>query len=147
MNRIITTQRSEEAVLWARAKMNLEGPVGPCYTYSMVDENNEFVAVFIISDINGNCGCLHFAAKPNTYWLTREFGNGLMAFIFFFLNLSRLTAPIRASNKRSLAVATKYGFVHEGTMRKAFPDGEDCILLGFLKEEFLAHRWMMRVST
>lgn len=144
MNRIIAAERNEEAVAWARAQMNLEGPAGPCHTFSMVDENDEFVAVFIISDNNGYSACIHFAAKPNTYWLTRNFGNGLMGFVFFALGLSRLTAPIRASNERSLDVARKYGFVYEGKMRKAFPDGEDCILLSFLKEEFLQHRWMKR---
>lgn len=144
MNKIIFTNRNEEAVAWARAQMKLEGPAGPCHTYSMVDENDEFVAVFIISDINGYSACIHFAARPNTYWLTREFGNGLMSFVFFALGLSRLTAPIRASNERSLDVARKYGFVYEGTMRKAFPDGEGCVLLSFLKEEFLEHRWYKR---
>lgn len=144
MNRIIYTARSQEAVSWARAQMELEGPAGPCVTYSMVDENDQFVAVFVISDINETSACLHFAAVPGKYWLTREFGNGLMSYIFFFLNLSRITAPIRSNNTRSLQVALKYGFVHEGTLRKAFTNGEDCILLGFLKEEFLNHRWLKR---
>ena len=144
MNRIIATDRNEEAVLWARAQMGLEGPVGPCHTFSQVDENDEFVAVFIISDINGHSACLHFAARPNTYWLTPTFGNALMGFVFFMLGLSRLTAPIRQSNTRSIRVALKYGFVYEGALRNAFDNGEDCILLGFLKEEFLNHRWLKR---
>lgn len=144
MNRIIGTFRSNEAVLWARAKMGLEGPVGPCHTFSLVDENDEFVAVFIISDNNGHAACIHYAAKEGAYWMTPNFINSLMSFVFFMLNLSRLTAPIRAGNKRSRQVAEKYGFVYEGTMRNAFPDGEDCVLLSFLKDEFVNHRWFNR---
>jgi RimJ/RimL family protein N-acetyltransferase len=144
VNRIIAVERNEEAVLWARAQMELEGPVGPCYTFSMVDENDDFVAVFIISDINGHGACIHYSARPGSYWMTPTFINALMRFAFFILGLSRLTAPIRSNNQRSMDVALKYGFVKEGVMRKAFDNGEDCILLGFLKEEFLTHRWFNR---
>jgi RimJ/RimL family protein N-acetyltransferase len=144
MNRVIATDRNEEAVIWAQAKMGIEGPIGPCHTFSMVDESNEFVAVFIISDISHHAACLHFAARPGAYWLTPTFVNALMSFAFFALGLSRLTAPIRSNNIRSKQVALKYGFVYEGAMRNAFDNGEDCILLGFLKQEFLDHRWFKR---
>ena len=37
----------QEAVDWARSRMSLEGPVGPCLAYSMVDAHGDFVAVVV----------------------------------------------------------------------------------------------------
>ena len=51
MNRIIGNERGQEAVDWARKRMHLEGPTGKCLTWAMVDEQGEFVAVVVFSDI------------------------------------------------------------------------------------------------
>lgn len=145
MNQIIGMRRKQEALVWARSRMNLEGPTQgtACATWSMVDPEENFIAVFILSDINSHSACMHFAAKPGARWLTPAFGNGIMYLAFFELGLERITGPIRASNTRSRRVAEKYGFTLEGTLRKAFPDGEDCCIYGILKEEYMQHRWFV----
>lgn len=146
MNQIIGMNRKQEALVWARSRMNLEGPTPStaCATWSMVDPETNFLAVFVLSDINSHSACMHFAAKPGVRWLTPTFVNGVMRFAFFELGLERITGPIREGNVRSRQVAEKYGFTLEGTMRKAFPDGEGCCLYSFLKEDFVAHRWFAK---
>ena len=146
MNRIIGMNRKQEALVWARSRMNLEGPTPTtaCATWSMVDPEENFIAVFVLSDINSHSACMHFAAKPGARWLIPAFVNGVMSFAFFELGLERITGPIRQKNIRSRQVAEKYGFTLEGTMRKAFPDGENCCLYSFLKDDFIAHRWFDR---
>ena len=143
---IIGMDRNEEAVAWARQQMKLEGPTGPCATYSMINNDGSFRAVFVLSDINSNSACMHFAAQPGKRWLTPTFVNGVMALAFLVLGVQRLTGPIREHNLQSRAVAEKYGFTLEGIMRKAFPDGEGCCIYSFLKEEFMQHRWFVAKS-
>lgn len=148
MNQIIGMKRKQEALVWARARMGLEGPTPgtACATWSMVDPEDNFIAVFILSDINSHSACMHFVGKPGARWLTPEFGNGVMYLAFFELELERLTGPIRESNMRSRRVAEKYGFTLEGILRKAFPDGEGCCIYSFLKEEYMQHRWFVARS-
>ena len=137
---IIGRYLEEEAIRWARAQMNLEGPVGNCIAWSMADEDG-FIAVFVLSDINAVSACLHFAARPGARWLTKEFARGIMGLAFDDLHLSRLTGPIRGSNLRAQQVAGKWGFRYEGALRKAFPNGDDCVLMGLLRQEWKSHKW------
>ena len=139
---IIGTHRKEEALAWARARMQLEGPCGPCLTFSKVNDKEEFVAVFVFSDINVHSACIHYAAVPGRHGFSKEFVSQAFFFAFGELQLSRLTGPIRSSNALALDVALKFGFTLEGRLRKAFSDGDDCCVLGYLIEDYIEHRWL-----
>lgn len=144
MNRIIGNERGQEAVDWARKRMHLEGPTGKCLTWAMVDEQGEFVAAVVFSDITDHSACFHFAAVPGTRWMTRRFIGQALDLAFGRLNVKRLTGPIRGSNSRALAIAQKFGCPREGILRQAFPDGDDCHIYGLLLEEYRSHRWKLR---
>ena len=73
---------------------------------------------------------------------TRE----VFAYAFDVLNVSRLTGPIRGSNARAQKIAEKFGFTLEGILRKSFPDGDDCVVYGFLKEEWKRHHWCDKLN-
>lgn len=139
---IIGLDRHEEALAWARARMNLEGPCGRCLTFSKVNEQGEFVAVFVFSDINVYSACIHYAAVPGRHGFSKEFISQAFFFAFGELHLSRLTGPTRGSNEVALRIAPKFGFTLEGRLRKAFPDGDDCVVFGYLIEDYLQHRWL-----
>ena len=139
---IIGTKRREEALAWARARMGLEGPCGPCFTFSKVNDKGEFVAVFVFSDMNTYSACIHYAAVPGRHGFSKEFVSQAFFFAFGEIGLSRLTGPTRGSNATALKIAPKFGFTLEGVMRKAFPDGDDCYLFGYLIEDYLQHRWL-----
>jgi len=139
---IIGTKRSDEALAWARARMGLEGPCGPCLTFSKVNDKDEFSAVFVLSDVNMYSAFIHYAAVPGRHGFSREFVSRAFFFAFGEMGLSRLTGPTRGSNPTALKIAPKFGFTLEGVMRKAFPDGDDCYLFGYLIEDYLQHRWL-----
>jgi RimJ/RimL family protein N-acetyltransferase len=139
---IIGTKRREEALAWARARMKLEGPCGPCFTFSKVNDSDEFVAVFVFSDINVYSACIHYAAVPGRHGFSKEFVSQAFFFAFGEIGLSRLTGPTRGSNTLALKIAPKFGFTLEGVMRKAFPDGDDCYIFGYLIEDYLQHKWL-----
>jgi RimJ/RimL family protein N-acetyltransferase len=138
---IIGIERKEEAVKWARSRMGLEGPCGPCITFSKTNAEHEFQAVFVFSDMNEYSACIHYAAQPGGHGFSPDFVATAFDFAFITLNLSRLTGPTRGSNKLALRIAPKFGFVQEGILRKAFPDGDDCYIFGFLREDYLKHHW------
>ena len=138
---IIGTELKYEALRWARGRMGLEGPCGPCVTFSKTDAEHNFQAVFVFSDMNDYSACVHYAGKPGGHGFSADFVAAAFDFAFITLDLSRLTGPTRGSNKIALRIAPKFGFIHEGIMRKAFPDGDDCHLFGFLREDYLYHRW------
>jgi len=138
---IIGMERKDEALKWARDRMGLEGPCGPCITFSRVDDNNEFCAVFVFSDINEYSACIHYAGKPGSHGFTPAFVGATFDFAFQYLKLRRLTGPTRGSNKLALRIAPKFGFKPEGVMRQAFEDGDDCHIFGFLLEDYLTHKW------
>jgi hypothetical protein len=139
---IIGCERHEEALAWARSRMNLEGPCGRCLTFSKVNDAGEFTAVFVFSDVNVYSACIHYAAVPGRYGFSKEFISRAFFFAFGELNLARLTGPTRGSNTTALQIAPKFGFTLEGRMRKAFPDGDDCYIFGYLIEDYLQHRWL-----
>ena len=138
---IIGNDRKDEALTWARSRMGLEGPCGPCLTFSRVDKDNNFCAVFVFSDLNEYSACIHYAGRPGGHGFAPDFVAAAFDYAFITLGLSRLTGPTRGSNQLALRIAPKFGFTHEGVMRKAFVDGDDCHIFGFLREDYLNHKW------
>jgi hypothetical protein len=65
------------------------------------------------------------------------------------LRLRRVTTYFRSDNLRTERLTTRAGFQQEGRIREAwFVDGRhlDCILVGLLREEWLAHRDALRAE-
>jgi hypothetical protein len=79
---------------------------------------------------------------PGRHGFSKEFVSQAFFFAFGEIGLSRLTGPTRGSNTMALKIAPKFGFTLEGVMRKAFQDGDDCYLFGYLIEDYLQHRWL-----
>jgi len=138
---IIGNDRKEEALRWARSRMGLEGPCGPCLTFSRVDKNNNFCAVFVFSDLNEYSACIHYAGRTGGHGFAPDFVASTFDYAFITLGLSRLTGPTRGSNSLALRIAPKFGFIHEGVLRKAFVDGDDCHIFGFLRDVEIGPSW------
>lgn len=67
--------------------------------------------------------------------LSRRFVCAMFHFPFIEMSKRRITVCIRPSNSKSQNLARKLGFKYEGMKRKAYPDGEDMLIFGMLKEE------------
>lgn len=139
--KILRFERADEAVAWAKKIIGIDGLTGNVAAISLVDDNNEFVAVTVFSAWTSTNIDMHIAARPKSHWLSRSYFNASFELPFKVLEVPRVTGLIRAENLNAQRFVSRLGFIYEGRMRKAFPDGEDLVLYGLLREEYLKHPW------
>lgn len=144
MSKIWRNQHVDAAVAWAKEQIGAEGIGQDCAAVSLVDDQDEFLAVCVFSSYIGTNIDLHVAARPGSHWLSRSYFNAVMALPFDVLQVPRITGLIRGSNLHTQRFVGRLGFQYEGRMRKIFADGEDLVLYGFLREEFEKHPWRKR---
>lgn len=82
---------------------------------------------------------MHIAARPGSLWCHPAILFHIFAYPFLQLKLGRVTAPVAASNERSIAVVEHLGYKLEGRLREADPRGGDILVFGMLKTEC---RWL-----
>lgn len=133
--------RVPEAVAWAKQRIGLVGASGDVTAISLVNDNNEFQAVTVYSAYTSQNIDMHIAALPNRNWLSRSYFNASFYLPFRVLEVPRVTGLIRADNPLAPKFVERLGFQYEGRMRKAFEDGSDMLLYGFLLEEYQQHPW------
>ena len=139
--KILRFERNDEAVAWAKKVMGIQSLSGDVTTVSLVDDKGDFLAVTAFSSYTGNNIDMHIAARPKSRWLSRSYFNAAFELPFLVLEVPRVTGLIRASNLDAQRFGSRLGFLYEGRMRKAFSDGEDLVLYGLLREEYLNHPW------
>ena len=145
--KILRFERNDEAVAWAKKVIGIEGISGDVTTISLVDDNDEFLAVTVFSAYTGTNMDIHIAARSKSRWLSRSYFNAVFEFPFMVLEVPRITGLIRAENLNAQRFVSRLGFQHEGRMRKAFPNGGDLMLYGLLREEYLTHPWSEHEAT
>lgn len=145
--KILRFERKDEAVAWAKKIIGIEGMTGDVTAVSLVDDNDEFMAVTVFSAYTGINIDMHIAARPKSHWLSRSYFNASFELPFLVLEVPRVTGLIRAENLDAQRFVTRLGFQYEGRMRKAFPDGGDLMLYGLLREEYLKHPWSKNETT
>ena len=145
--KILLLERNDEAVAWAKKIMRIDSLTGHVSAISLVDDNDEFLAVTVFSAYTGVNIDMHIASRPKSQWLSRSFFNASFELPFLRLQVPRVTGLIRAENLRAQRFASRLGFQFEGRMRKAFPDGGDLVLYGMLREEYLKHPWSKHETT
>ena len=139
--KILMFDRVPEAVAWAKQRIGLVGASGDVTAISLVNDNNEFQAVTVYSAYTSQNIDMHIAALPNRNWLSRSYFNASFYLPFRVLEVPRVTGLIRADNPLAPKFVERLGFQYEGRMRKAFEDGSDMLLYGFLLEEYQQHPW------
>jgi RimJ/RimL family protein N-acetyltransferase len=82
---------------------------------------------------------IHAHIAGDGQWLSRRFLGECFRYVFHHLGCDRVTGLVAASNSHALDFDQKLGFIYEGTLRRYLPGGEDCIVLGMLREEC---RWL-----
>ncbi len=75
----------------------------------------------------------HAASLEGKLWATREFLESCRRYCFDQLQVPRLCAWISINNKKALRTAKRVGAVQEGLLSEAGPDGDDLILVSFLR--------------
>lgn len=139
--KILMFDRVPEAVAWAKERIGIPGSVGDVTAISLVDDDGQFQAVTVYSaytDVNVD---MHIAGLPKKNWLSRSYFNASFYLPFRILQVPRVTGLIRGENLDAQRFVSRLGFQYEGRMRKAFEDGADLVLYGFLLEEYEKHPW------
>lgn len=142
--KILKAELNERAVDWAKKVIGVDGPTGQLMTVSLVDDAGEFVAVTVFSAYTGFNIDMHIAARHGSSWSSRSYFHAVFELPFVLLEVPRVTGLIRGDNFKAQSFASRLGFIREGRMRQAFPDGGDLELYGLLKKEYLGHPWSRR---
>lgn len=100
-----------------------------------LERDGDLLAVVVYNLWSGADIAMHVAAMPGRRWMTRGFLRAVFRYPFVQLGCRRVTGYVPASNADALRFDRHLGFVEEGRMREALPNGEDVIVLGLLKRE------------
>ena len=69
------------------------------------------------------------------YWCNRGMLKKMFAMAFIKMNCRRISILVRTDNQPALKLVQRLGFKQEGCLRKFSDTGEDCYILGMLREE------------
>lgn len=142
--KFIGFEREDEAIAWAKEKIGLDGPVGFCRAMAAVDASDDFVLVVVMSNFSQRNVDMHqvmaHGGKGFSPGTIKTMFNALFHYVFDELGAVRVTGLVRSKNQKARRLDEHLGFKLEGIMRAAFEDDDLC-LYGFLKDDYLAHRW------
>ena len=115
-------------------------PIVPPFTsMGIVDDNNQLVGAIIYNGFNGaNIEVSVYAPGA----LHRRFIRAVLAYPFEQLNVIRLTARTKRSNKIMCKLFPRFGFVYEATLKNYFGPsrGDDAVLYRMTRSE--AAKWL-----
>ena len=142
--KFIGFDREDEAIQWAKEKIGIDGPVGFARAMSAVDTSGAFVLVVVISNFSKRNVDMNQVMADNGKGFSprviKQMFNALFHYVFDELKVARVTGLVRAKNLKARRLDEHLGFKLEGIMKESFEDDDLCIY-GFLKQDFLEHRW------
>jgi len=92
-------------------------------------------AMFCIANYTGNDCELFFATtggKTPIRAATKKIGE----YVFYGIECRRATSRVDVTNTLAIRHNKLFGFVEEGRLRQASPEGHDLIVFGMLKEDY-----------
>lgn len=142
--KFIGFEHEQSAIEWAKAILGISQPTGFCRAFSVVDAENRFTFVVVLSNFTNNGADMHTASDGTGRWATPDetvkMFNAVFGYAFDHLKMGRITGLVAASNTKARKFDEHLGFALEGTMRKAL-NGEDLCIYGFLAEDYFSHPW------
>lgn len=114
---------------------------GPCEAIGVVDKNDNLIGGVVFSNYRPDVANIEVSfAAIRANWLTPALVTGIMHYPFTQLGAARITSQTPKKNRRARQFLQKFGFKHEGTVRRGFGD-DDCIISGLLAEEWACHKF------
>ena len=96
-------------------------------------KNQKLIAAVVYSNLrDGQIEATIVVEDKN--WANKAILYALFAYPFKQCNCNRILVTIRDNNNKSIKLAKKLGFKHEGKLRQMFPP-HDAVLLGMLRSE------------
>ena len=118
--------------LWLCRKLGIPNLM-PMSTTIAVLNGDDIAAVAAYSRFIGPDCWITIAGEGR--WLTKSIVPLFFKYPFNHLGCRRLSAFCRESNVHAIEFAKRFGFRQEGVMRAYFEDGENCVVLGLLRED------------
>lgn len=110
------------------------GDFGPCEAIGIINNDGEILGGVVFHGMVGRTIQWSAAAKTAN-WLRPDLIADIMDYPFKQLGCVRITAFIPRRNKRARDFHVRFGFKHEGTMRRQF-GGDDAAIYGLLAADW-----------
>ncbi|MBQ7660165.1 MAG: GNAT family N-acetyltransferase [Alphaproteobacteria bacterium] len=98
-------------------------------------KSDALIGGVLINDIRPqrDCWLTIYTTTPN--WAKRHVLKYVFGVVFGLIGAQRCSVFVSESNKKSLDMCLRLGFVKEGLLRKYRDNGENCYVMGMLKQE------------
>jgi RimJ/RimL family protein N-acetyltransferase len=114
--------------------IDFEYDVHEVATIAVFDDEMEFCGLVLWTGYTGTDIEIH-VASVNPKWLTRAGLKIMCEYPFKQLGVRRVSAQIKESNKASISLTERMGFVREGAKRDFHADGDSLLQYGMTKQE------------
>lgn len=116
--------------------------LGPCTTFTVANNaGTKILGAVAFHNYRPTFRSIEWsAAADNANWLSVPIINKIMAYPFSQLGCVRITAFIAKKNKRSREFQERFGFKHEGSLRRQ-AGGDDLYIYGMLNSEWKRSRF------
>jgi L-amino acid N-acyltransferase YncA len=135
--RLILAGADEHVGSWVAARCPDFTFSGPYTTLGLATPQGVLLAGVVFDNYLKAYGSIqmHAAAVPGRRWLTRAFLGECFRYPFEQLDCRRIVGLVRSSNLEARRFDEGLGFVKEGIIREAYPNGDDMIIYGMLRRE------------
>lgn len=132
--RLIISNQKDRIARWAAERIG-GSPRFERFSAIGLEDGGQLVAAVIYDSWFHPGICGHIASDGTRRWANRAFLRAIFDYPFNQLGCARITAPIAEGNQAAIHFVEKLGFVLEGRLRCAMPDGADRLIFGILKED------------
>lgn len=114
---------------------------GPCQAIGVVDKDDNLIGGVVFNAYQPQYRNIEVSfAAIRSNWLTPNLCTGILSYAFDQLGCQRITSLTPKRLRKARQFLRKFGFVHEGTVRRGYGD-DDCIISGLLESEWRSHRF------
>lgn len=143
----LITGKHEETAAWITRRIPyLRGAsLGPCVAFAVADDHGtKILGAVAFHGYRPQFRSIEWTAASDTAnWLSVSIINQIMRYPFEQLDCARITAYIAKKNIRSREFQVRFGFKHEGTLRRQF-GRDDCCVFGLLQSEWRKSRFNLK---
>lgn len=112
--------------------------VGDNYTFG-ISYKGKMVAGLIFNNYRANLDLWMTIYSTSPKWCSKSVLKYIFTTCFVTLNCKRANVFVSKDNHKSLSLCERLGFKKEGLLRQYRENGDDCYILGMLKQEC---RWL-----
>ena len=137
----LVTDFSPLVAKWVAERIPGVEDFGPCQALGVTDEDDNLIGGVVFHDFQPQWANIQVSfAGERADWLTARLITAILSYAFDQLDCARITSLTPKRNRRARQFLMKFGFRHEGTIRKGFGT-DDSIISGLLKTEWQEHHF------